>query len=505
MVEKLLTEQLRPTRLEQAVLLPRIKEELEKGLIDNLLFYGPAGTGKCLGKNEKIDIVFTKRCDADNFYNMYPDYMFMTFPTEKEEENRRIEYTVFYKVKISDLFKFLDLDNEKYEEIQYPGKRRLSGKVLIHVPGNFSSYPKFKEIKAFVKKRTEMIRSIYECEGEEISLECAKKHLIMNKNLTFGYAEEEIQVVDSIWKIWTKKSQEDLGIDDAYDIAIDDPHIYCTSNGLVHHNTTLSKIMSNGHETLEINASLERGIETIRDKVISFASSSSLLSINDSKLKVVLLEECDNLTYDAWASLRSTIERFHTTTRFIGNCNYIEKIPDPIKSRFNCIPVLPVSREEENILMKGYMERMKKILEFAKIQYTEETLTSFVSSNFPDMRTLIKKVQQMMTRGVTSLDKGMSEDGFSSNELFSILLSQGNPYANYDYVMKEWSSKPEEGVLLIGKEFPMYLRKNCPQKENKLPLIIIAIAEHNEQLNRVTDKVITLLSLIFKIQVILNS
>ena len=59
--------------------------------------------------------------------------------------------------------------------------------------------------------------------------------------------------------------------------------------------TTLTRILTKGYQTLEINASLENGIDTIRDKVIGFASQSSLFG-GDEQMKVIVLEECDGLT-----------------------------------------------------------------------------------------------------------------------------------------------------------------------------------------------------------------
>ena len=116
-------------------------------------------------------------------------------------------------------------------------------------------------------------------------------------------------------------------------------------------------------------------------------------------MKVVILEECDNLTNDAWSSLRATIEQFHSHVRFIANCNYIEKVPEPIQSRFNCIPLEPVNMEEETFLLNGYEERVKLILNACHIASTDENIKTFVKNSFPDMRTLIKKIQQLYTRG----------------------------------------------------------------------------------------------------------
>ena len=84
--------------------------------------------------------------------------------------------------------------------------------------------------------------------------------------------------------------------------------------------TTLAKLITKNLDcdALYINASDERGIETIRDKVSGFASVASFKPI-----KVVILDEADFLTIQAQASLRNIIETFSRTTRFILTCNYI--------------------------------------------------------------------------------------------------------------------------------------------------------------------------------------
>ena len=107
--------------------------------------------------------------------------------------------------------------------------------------------------------------------------------------------------------------------------------------------TTLAKLIINKLDCdhIYINASDERGIETIRDKVSSFASVASF-----KPLKVVILDEADFLTIQAQASLRNIIETFSRTTRFILTCNYVERIIDPLQSRCQTIKVVPPTKKE---------------------------------------------------------------------------------------------------------------------------------------------------------------
>ena len=269
--------------------------------------------------------------------------------------------------------------------------------------------------------------------------------------------------------------------------------------------TTMTKILASPYSNvLEINASAERGIDMIRDSIMGFASSLSLMD-GKQQTKVVILEECDGLTQDAWMAMRATMEKFHKNVRFIGNCNYPEKIPAPILSRFNVIPLYPINKEEENYLIEEYSKRIGAILNKLQIQFDSTTLIEFVRMDFPDLRTLLNKVQSLYNRGAKELSKDSLSSNFDFESLFKLTLSQANPWENYKLIVSEWSNKVDECVIALGKDYPEYLRINASDKINKLPLVIISIAKHAAQLNSVPDKMVTLLSLIYEIQILLNS
>ncbi len=81
---------------------------------------------------------------------------------------------------------------------------------------------------------------------------------------------------------------------------------------------------------LELNASDERGIDVVRQKVKDFARTKAL---GDAPFKVIFLDEADALTREAQQALRRTMENFTSTCRFVLSCNYSSKILDPIQSR----------------------------------------------------------------------------------------------------------------------------------------------------------------------------
>lgn len=269
--------------------------------------------------------------------------------------------------------------------------------------------------------------------------------------------------------------------------------------------TTIARILTQGYDCLKLNGSSENGIDIIRNKVVNFSSTISL-SDGIDKMKVIYIDEADGLTDAAWDALRETIERYAENTRFICTCNKIEKIPVPIKSRFKCIPVYPINKEEEDVIFDAYITYVGKILNGIHITYTDEVLNQFIHSYFPDMRSILNTIQTLYIQQATTLDRNSLIKTFDCNDLFNIILTENsNPVENYKFIMENYSTVPDDAMLEISKNFIEYLRHNYDQYNNKIPLLIIAIAEYINQLKDAIDKVIVLLACVYKLQLILFS
>ena len=117
--------------------------------------------------------------------------------------------------------------------------------------------------------------------------------------------------------------------------------------------TTLAKIIVNNVDCdyLYINASDERNIDVVRDKLKTFASS-----IGFKSMKVVILDESDYMTPMAQAALRNLMETFSKHCRFILTCNYVEKIIDPIQSRCQTYKIIPPSKKQDALHAKNILE-----------------------------------------------------------------------------------------------------------------------------------------------------
>ncbi|MFH1209553.1 MAG: replication factor C small subunit [archaeon] len=94
---------------------------------------------------------------------------------------------------------------------------------------------------------------------------------------------------------------------------------------------------------LDLNASDERGIDTIRNEIKDFARTKS---IGDVPFKIIHLDECDSLTREAQQALRRTMENYASSTRFALSCNYSSKIIDPIQSRCTIFRFKPLEKKD---------------------------------------------------------------------------------------------------------------------------------------------------------------
>jgi DNA polymerase III delta prime subunit len=147
-----------------------------------------------------------------------------------------------------------------------------------------------------------------------------------------------------------------------------------------------------------INSSQERGIDTIREQVTRFAMG---LKSNESK-RCVFLDEADGLTPPAQNSLRNLMETYSDNCFFIFSCNDINRIIEPIRSR--CIEFNfenPV-KEEIYLKLKTICEKEEIVFKYAAEART--LLSSLVDYYYPDIRSMIKKLQEWKLTGKCSVN-----------------------------------------------------------------------------------------------------
>lgn len=269
--------------------------------------------------------------------------------------------------------------------------------------------------------------------------------------------------------------------------------------------TSAAKVLAQNYPNLYINCSDESGVDVIREKIKTFCSSISVFD-NAEQIKVVLLDEFDGVSDQFMKALRAVIESYAESARFIATCNYLNKIPDSIQSRFEVIDFTPKDKEEEDYILKKQMSSTTKILEKLKITANEETITTLVKRSFPDMRKLFNRIQALQIAGTTELTQSeISKTDWSFEPIFEMCINSPEPYKNYTQLVGEYSTYVDDVMYALGTELPNWLAEKYPSLISALPQIIVEVAHHQAQKTLVIDPTISMLSLVYKIQIIVNT
>jgi len=249
--------------------------------------------------------------------------------------------------------------------------------------------------------------------------------------------------------------------------------------------TTLAKIIVNNIDCdyLYINASDERGIDTIRDKVQGFASSATFKS-----LKVIILDEADFLTIQAQASLRNIIETYSRTTRFILTCNYLERIIDPLQSRCQVLKINPPSKKET-------AQHVANILDTEGVNYEISNLALVVNKYYPDIRKILNTCQTNIIGDNLKIDESILTSSYKDKLLKELKSPNKSTFKNIRQIIADSNIDDFEDVFrFLYDSMDEYVKDDM----NK-GIITIIIEEYMFHANFRIDKEINLMALISKI------
>ena len=135
---------------------------------------------------------------------------------------------------------------------------------------------------------------------------------------------------------------------------------------------------------LELNASDERGIDVVRNRIKAFAQKK--VTLPQGRHKLVILDEADSMTSGAQQALRRTMEIYSSTTRFAFACNASNKIIEPLQSR---CAILRYARLTDAQLVS----RLTQVAAAEKVEYTDDGLAALVFSAEGDMRQALNNLQ----------------------------------------------------------------------------------------------------------------
>jgi replication factor C small subunit len=156
--------------------------------------------------------------------------------------------------------------------------------------------------------------------------------------------------------------------------------------------TTLARILItqlgvDDFDVLEINASRENSVDTIRDKITGFVQTMPF-----GDFKVVLLDEADYISPNGQAALRGVMETYHASARFILTCNYPNRVIPALHSRCQGFHI-------ERVDVTEFTARVATVMVAENVEFDLDTLDTYVKATYPDLRKCLNTCQMNSTQG----------------------------------------------------------------------------------------------------------
>lgn len=245
--------------------------------------------------------------------------------------------------------------------------------------------------------------------------------------------------------------------------------------------TTVARALCNELECdyIVINGSEESGIDVLRTKIKSFASTVSF----EGKPKVVILDEADYLNPNSTQpALRAFIEEFSQNCRFIFTCNFKNRIIAPLHSRTTVIEFKLENGQKQRMAGK-FHKRMIEILQAENVQYNDKVLAELLMKHFPDYRRVLNELQRYSVGGVI-------DEGILSN------LAEINTKALVDALRdKDWKKMRQWVANNVDSDPQAVYRKvydTMLDKVKQVPQLVLLIADYQYKAAFVADQEINL-------------
>lgn len=250
--------------------------------------------------------------------------------------------------------------------------------------------------------------------------------------------------------------------------------------------TTAAKILVKNIDCdyMFINASDERGIDTVRDKIKGFAST-----VGFKPLKIVVLDEADFLGREAQPALRNMMEAYSANTRFILTANYIERIIDPLVSRTQVYKLTPPSK-------KDAAKKLADILKSENVEYEAKTIVQIVNAYYPDIRKIINTAQLQTQNGKLqiSIDELIGQD--IKLKIVDVLTSNAPMKDKVVEVRKIVADAQVQDFSELYRVLYDNIEVYAP---TKIPQTVIAIGEGQFRDGQVVDKEINFMATVYTI------
>lgn len=223
---------------------------------------------------------------------------------------------------------------------------------------------------------------------------------------------------------------------------------------------------------LFINASLEKGIDVLRDRIQKFAVNSSF----ESDYKVVVMDEADCYSKDGQSAFRAFLDEYSENCRFIFTGNYKEKIIEPLLDRLENYDFASFKKEQ---MARPILLRLVDILKNEHIEFDKNDLKPIFDTYYPGIRSMIQALQKFSSSGKLVLDTSALNDA----NIFNEIMKLAKPQTYLDMI---------SSINKLNSPSSMYsfLYKNASRyfKAENYPQVIITLAKYQDMDSNVRDK-----------------
>jgi DNA polymerase III delta prime subunit len=244
-----------------------------------------------------------------------------------------------------------------------------------------------------------------------------------------------------------------------------------------------------GSDYIVINGSLDGSIDVLRTKIQQFASTVSFVGGR----KYVIIDEGDYLTHATQPALRNFIEEYSKNCGFILTCNFLNKIMEPLQSRFSVIN-FSFQKEDAPKLAALFYKRVQNILGENAIKYDQAAVAGVIKKYYPDWRKCLNELQRYSATG--SIDSGILSNfsEVSLNQLIMLMKER-----NFTEVRQWVSENTDQDTSRLFRA--LYDNAVKYIKPSSIPQLVLILAEYQYKNAFVTDHEINLAACMAEIMV----
>lgn len=269
--------------------------------------------------------------------------------------------------------------------------------------------------------------------------------------------------------------------------------------------SALAKILMKDQPHLYINAGEEGRIDVLRGAINDFCAE---VQLNDSgkkaSIKVVLLDEIDGVSLTFFDALKGFMDQYGKNVRFIATTNYINKIPSPIQSRFDCVNFNIESSQEEADMKAKFRGRINGIItKPLKMTVADDALNFIVDQNFPDFRGALQTIQRLHRSEIRNITlEDVKKKSYEFKDLYDLILDGGSPEKIHTILMGDYANKVTEVLSALDEGFINYIKLNRKEFYFMIPHICIEVAKYQSSLHTVIDMAITMKACVYRLMAI---